>query len=240
MRNAIPNDRHRALIGQTRVRRVLFSTLLSLATLHPSLGDDVKHDYSKWEPEIAAFEQRDRTNPPPIGGLLFLGSSTIRMWTTLAEDFPVQPVINRGFGGSEIVDSTHFAERIVFPYKPRMILFRAGGNDLWNGKPPEQVFADYQAFVATVHGRLPATEIVWISWSPTPARWRQADKEKQLNRLVEDFSRSTPHLGYIETYDMVLDAKGHTRRELFLDDQLHFNKAGYALLAERVRPLLKE
>lgn len=216
---------------------------LSLAFLvggpgHRLIGAEEDHDFGRWEKEIAAFEQRDRTNPPPAGGLLFIGSSTIRMWTTLAEDFPGQPVVNRGFGGSEIVDSTHFSPRIVFPYKPRMIFFRAGGNDLWNGKSPEQVFADYQDFVATVHAKLPDTEIAWIAWSPTPSRWKQADKEKRLNQMVEAFSRTRPGLKYIETYDMVLGADGHPRAELFLTDQLHLNAQGYKLLAERVRPYL--
>ena len=90
-------------------------------------------DFEKWEKEIAAYEQADRTSPPPKGGLLFIGSSTIRLWKTLAQDFHQHRVINRGFGGSQIADSTHFAERIIFPYAPRMILLRAGGNDIHAG-----------------------------------------------------------------------------------------------------------
>ena len=102
-------------------------------------------DFEKWEKEIAAYEQADRTSLPPKGGLLFIGSSTIRLWKTLAQDFPLHNVINRGFGGSQIVDSTHFAERIIFPYAPRMILLRAGGNDIHAGKSPELVFSDFRA-----------------------------------------------------------------------------------------------
>src|SRR5215468_6885350 len=80
-----------------------------------------EHNFTRWEQEIAAFERTDQTNPPPRGAVLFIGSSTIRLWKTLARDFPEQQVVNRGFGGSEILDSTHFAERIIFPYEPRMI-----------------------------------------------------------------------------------------------------------------------
>ena len=151
-----------------------------------------------------------------------------------------QPVYNRGFGGSEIADSTHFAPRIVFPYAPRMIVFRAGGNDLWAGKKLEQVFADFQEFVAIVHAKLPETEIVFISWNPTPARWKQHEQEKELNRLVENFTRQTPHVKYIETYDLSLGADGQPRPELFVADQLHFNAAGYKLLADRVRPVFSK
>src|SRR5882762_2546973 len=91
---------------------------LIVTTLRVAMCAEGEHDFGKWEKEIAAYEQMDRTNPPPKGALLFIGSSTIRLWKTLAEDFAEQRVINRGFGGSEIVDSTHFAERVIFPYKP--------------------------------------------------------------------------------------------------------------------------
>jgi len=221
-------------------RRTLFALagLLLASSWLPIWGAEAAHDFAKWEKEISAFEQSDRTNPPPKGALLFIGSSTIRMWKTLATDFMDQQVINRGFGGSEIVDSTHFAERIVFPYAPRAIFFRAGGNDLWAGKSPEQVFADYREFVGKVHSKLPETEIVFISWAPTPSRWKQADKEKALNRLVEDYGKGMPRLKYLETFQTTLGADGKPRPELFIADQLHLNADGYKILAERVRPFL--
>jgi lysophospholipase L1-like esterase len=147
-------------------------------------------------------------------------------------------VFNRGFGGSEAADSVYFADRIVIPYAPKMIFFRAGGNDLAAGKTPATVFADYKEFVAKVHAQLPETEIVFISWSPTPARWKQHEKELELNRLAKDFTDQTPHLKYIETYDLPLGADGQPRKELFVSDGLHFNADGYKLLAERVRPFL--
>jgi lysophospholipase L1-like esterase len=203
-------------------------------------GADAPHDFGKWEKEIAAFERADRTNPPPTNALLFVGSSTIRLWTTLAADFPGQPVINRGFGGSEIADSTHFAGRIVFPYAPRAIFFRAGGNDIAAGKTPEAVFADFKDFVETVHTRLPEVDIFFISWNPTPSRWQNREKEKTLNQSVEELAHHMPHLKFIEASTMVLGADDRPRPELFIGDQLHFNAEGYKLLAERVRPFLQK
>jgi lysophospholipase L1-like esterase len=199
---------------------------------------ETNHDFAKWEKEIATFEQMDRTNPPPKDAVLFTGSSTIRRWTTLAQDFPGQRVINRGFGGSEILDAAHFADRIISPYAPRVIFLRAGGNDLWHGKLPEQVFADFRDFVTKVHAKLPETEIVFISLNPTPSRWVEHEKEQALNALVQEFIRGKPRLKYVDTYPMVLGADGRPRAELFVADQLHFNAAGYALLADRVRPFL--
>jgi hypothetical protein len=204
----------------------------------PAPAAETNHNFTQWEKDITAFEQSDITNPPPKNAVVFIGSSTIARWKTLTQDFPGQPVFNRGFGGSEIVDSTHFAPRVIFPYSPRMIVFRAGGNDLWAGKSPEQVFADFQEFVAVVHAKLPEAEIVFISWNPTPSRWKQHEQEKELNRLVKNFAGQTAHLKYIETYDLPLGPDGRPRPELFGADQLHFNAAGYKLLADRVRPMV--
>ncbi len=148
----------------------------SSTSVPPTCGPPpAAHDFAQWEDEIAAFERADRAKAPPQGAVLFIGSSTIRMWTSLAQDFPQVPVINRGFGGSEIVDATHFAPRIIFPYAPRAIYLRSGGNDLWNGKSVEQVFGDFKDFVATVQAKLPATDIIFISLCPSIARWKQAD-----------------------------------------------------------------
>jgi lysophospholipase L1-like esterase len=193
---------------------------------------------ARWEKEIAAYEAADRANPPARGGIVFTGSSTIRGWKTLASDFPEHNVINRGFGGSQIVDATHFADRIIIPYAPRMVILRAGGNDIHGGKSAERVFADYQAFVAKVRAALPDAEIVYISMCPAPVRWDERDTNKRANALIEEFSKRTPGLKYVETYDMSVNPDGTAREELFVKDRLHFNEAGYKILADLVRPAL--
>jgi len=227
------------LLSRGRAACAFAAFLLMLSGRSVRAGSGV-HDFAKWESGIAAFEQKDLANPPPKKALLFIGSSTIRLWTMLAADFSGHRVINRGFGGSQIVDSTHFADRIIFPYEPRMIFLRAGGNDLAAGKSPEQVFEDFKEFAATVHAKLPETDIVYISLSPSIARWKQADKEKALNTMVEEFARQAPHLKYIETYQMVLGPDGKPRPELFIADKLHFSVEGYNLLKEKVRPFLPD
>ena len=196
-------------------------------------------DYAKWEKEIAAYEAADRENPPPKGGVLFIGSSTIRLWKTLAADFPNHKVINRGFGGSEIVDSTHFADRLIFPHEPKQIFLRAGGNDLHNGRVPRQVALDFAEFVRVVHARLPKTEILYIAVSPAPARWGEADKGRELNRLIREMALDMPRVGFVDAYDISLAPDGRARPELFVKDRLHFSAEGYKLLAERVRPFLQ-
>jgi lysophospholipase L1-like esterase len=199
---------------------------------------DVAGTSAKWEKEIVEIEAADKTQPPPKGEILFIGSSAIRLWKTLSADFPEHKVINRGFGGSQIADATHFAPRIVFPCAPRLIFLRSGVNDINSGKPPEQVFKDYLEFVATVHARLPATRIVYLGLCPTVAhigRFPQCDK---LNQLIREHAAGNSLLGYVDCADMTLDGDGKPRPELFVADGFHFNADGYQLLAARTRPFL--
>ncbi len=104
------------------------------------------------------------------GGILFVGSSSIVRWD-VAKWFPNMPVLNRGFGGSQIADSVHFAERIIVPYRPRTIVFYAGDNDLASGKTPEQVLADFKAFVSKVRASSPEAKIIYVGIKPSIKRW---------------------------------------------------------------------
>lgn len=199
---------------------------------------DAGHDFARWEKDVAAFEAADRENPPPKGGNLFIGSSTIRLWNTLAADFSGHKVVNRGFGGTEIVDATHFADRLIFPHEPKQIFLRAGGNDIHNGRLPREVAADFAEFVRVVRTRLPKAEILYIAVNPAPARWGESDKCRDLNRRIRELALEMPFVGFVDTYDISLGPDGRARPELFVKDKLHFNEAGYRLLADRVRPFL--
>lgn len=196
------------------------------------------HDFAKWQKAMDQFAAADEKNPPPKGASLFIGSSTIVLWKTLSEDFPNHKVINRGFGGSEIVDSTYYADRIIFPYEPKQIFLRAGGNDIHAGRTPKQVAADFSDFVAKVHGRLPKTDIYYIAVSPAPSRWGETDKYRELNRLIREAALNMPRVSYIDAFDITLDEQGQARKELFVADMLHLNPEGYKLLTAKVRPFL--
>ena len=195
---------------------------------------------AKWEAEIKAFEAADRTNPPPHNAIVFVGSSSIQMWKTLAQDFPEYKVINRGFGGSAIADSVAFAERIVLPYRPRMVVLYAGDNDIAAGKPPEQVAADFKVFVRKIQTALPKTRIAFIAIKPSPSRWNLVEKIKAANRMIESFCRRDERLIYIDVFQAMLGADGRPRAELFVEDRLHMNAAGYALWTELIKPRLRE
>ena len=216
--------------------------VLALAFAPSARADDKApakpHDFAKWEKEIAAFEQADAQTPPAKGGIVFLGSSSIRLWKTLAQDFPQHRVLNRGFGGSEIADSVYFSDRIVLQYEPRMVVLYAGGNDLNNGRPPAEVFADFQAFTAKVRAKLPAAEIAYISSAGNPARWAQVEKVKALNGMIAAFIKDQPHMKFIDVFSRMLGDDGLPRPEIFVADKLHMNAEGYKLWTEIVRPFL--
>jgi lysophospholipase L1-like esterase len=195
-------------------------------------------DAARWEPEIRAFEAADAASPPRPGAVLFLGSSSIRLWATLAQDFPEVATLNRGFGGSQIPDATRYVPRIVLPYKPRLIVFYSGGNDINAGRTPEQVQADFAAFVAAVHAALPETRIAFISIAGNPARWAQVDRVKRANALVEAMAKADPRLAFIDVYSPMLGADGQPRPEIFVADRLHMNRDGYRIWARVVAPYL--
>jgi lysophospholipase L1-like esterase len=193
----------------------------------------------QWEQAIQAFEAADRTHPPPRGAILFIGSSTIRFWKALAQDFPEHKVINRGFGGCQIADCTQYADRIVIPYRPRLIILRAGGNDIHAGKTPEQVRDDFQAFVEKVRAKLPKVRIAYMTINATPARWANVEREKKANQLIKDYIAKGENFDYIDTFDATMGADGKPRKELFVMDHLHFNREGYKILASVTRSHLK-
>jgi len=213
--------------------------LLLLACGTQTVPQKAVIDSRQWEPEIAAFEASDRTNPPPPGGVEFVGSSSIRLWQTLQTDFPGVPVLNRGFGGSVLSDVLVFANRIVVPYKPRVVVLYAGDNDLAAGRTPAQVFADFKEFVAIVHRDLPNTRVAFIAIKPSILRENIIDKIRATNQLIRDYIATDPRLAYVDVFTPMLNSSGHPRRELFLEDGLHMNAKGYAIWRDRVAPVIR-
>ncbi len=218
-------------------------TLLRLALLwglSPQAIIAADHNSSRWEKSIARYEAADRKQMPAPGGILFIGSSSIRRWTSLKNDFADFQVLNRGFGGSHIADSVHFAKRIVHPYKPRQIVLYAGDNDVAAGKSPETVFADFQQFVKVVHKELPKSRISFIAIKPSLSRWRLSGKMAKTNALVRDACTKDERLDYIDIWQPMLGGNHKPKPDLFVRDGLHINDKGYSLWTTLVKPRLTE
>lgn len=215
------------------LRRLLLSALaLATASLVPAAPE-------KWTAAIDKFVQADQAQPPARNGIVFVGSSSIVKWTSLKQDFPGLNVLNRGFGGSELADSAFYAERLVVPLHPSVVVVYAGDNDLSLGKTPEAVHASFKEFCTKVHAALPATRIVFIAIKPSPSRWKLKEKVVAANALIAATCKSDPRLAYADIYTPMLDAAGNPRPELFVKDMLHLNEAGYALWKPIVAAQLK-
>jgi len=193
---------------------------------------------SQWEADIAAFESADRSETPPHGAALFVGSSSIRMWTTLAADFEGTQVINRGFGGSRMADLIHYVNRIVMPYAPRVIVVYEGDNDIASGMPVQRVMDDYRRFVSLVRNQLPDVRIAFIAIKPSLARWDMAPEMKRANASIEAFAAGSKDLDFIDVWVPMLGDDGRPMPDLFLDDGLHMNEKGYAIWMRAVAPFL--
>jgi lysophospholipase L1-like esterase len=191
----------------------------------------------RWEKAIAAFERRDAKSPPPKNAILFAGSSSIVKWD-LKRSFPKLTTINRGFGGSQITDSVHFADRIILKHKPKTVVFYAGDNDVAAGKSPERVAADFRRFVQTIHKSLPRTRVLFIAIKPSLRRWKLVEKMRQANRLIAKQCAANDRLTYIDVDAPMLGKDGKPRSELFVKDGLHLSPAGYAVWAKALRPNL--
>jgi lysophospholipase L1-like esterase len=223
-------------LAAARLAAILAGFCLVLAS--PFAAAQLQTGSAIWEQDIQKFEAADKANPPKPGAIVFIGSSSIEHWKDVASDFPDKRVLNRGFGGSRIADSTYYAGRIIVPYKPSMVVFYAGDNDINDGHSAQQVFDDYVAFVARVRKDLPATPIAYISIKPSPSRAKLLPVMREANAKVRAYAATHPHLIYIDVASKMLDAGGQPRAELFLEDRLHMNRAGYDLWRRIIAPFL--
>lgn len=192
---------------------------------------------SRWEESIAAFAAADRQQAPPPGGVVFVGSSSIRLWSDLTTELShARGIIRRGFGGARMADCTRYVDRLVLPYTPRLIVVYAGDNDLADGREPKDVFKDFVRFVDAVRKALPTTPIHYISIKPSPARAALISKVRETNQLIQQFVAGGSNLGYIDVFTPMLDAAGRPRTDLFRADALHLNNTGYKLWASIIAP----
>ncbi len=187
--------------------------------------------------EIAAFVASDRASPPAPCQILFVGSSSIRIWRTVSADMAPLPVINRGFGGSHIEHVNRWFDQVVAPYHPRSIVFYAGENDLAAGKSAHQVIDDFDAFMARKSQVLGKTPVYFISVKPSKLRFAQLETQKQVNDAIRARADARADLRYVDVVPPMLE--NGTPKDIFIADGLHMTSAGYAIWTPIVKaPLL--
>jgi lysophospholipase L1-like esterase len=193
-----------------------------------------------FDEDIEEFVAEDKIAMPPNDGFLFIGSSSIRLWQSLEEDMSPLKVINRGFGGAHTKHINRHKDKIVFPYKPKAIIFFCGSNDINGWNTPEDVFAEFENFYNSVREEIPKTIVFAISIQPSPNRFEQRSRQQKWNELVKNLAITESNLVFIDVSPPMLFADDRPRPELYTDDMLHMNEKGYKIWTKLVRKNLKE
>ena len=210
--------------------------------LYQELGKRGSEDPLVWEADIAAFESAAEVTPPPADAIVFVGSSSIRFWDSLAEDMAPIPVIQRGFGGAKLNDVVYYADRLVNAYKPAAVVVFAGSNDITPGdtKTPEQLLNNYQQFVASVRTENSQLPIYYIAITPSPRRWEVWPNAQAVNTIIKNYSQDKPGLFFIDTGPALMNAEGEPDIDNYKFDKLHLSDKGYGVWASIVRARLLE
>lgn len=193
----------------------------------------------RWEKDIQKFEAEDQQQMPENGGILFVGSSSIRHWDTPAS-FPGETIINRGFGGCEISDVNHFFDRVVARYQPEIIVFYAGDNDIARGETAESVVADFKTFWNSVCRQMPDCTVVYIPIKPSLSRWNLWPQMHTANQRIKQFAGQNYNLRFADIVSPMLNSEGKPKPGLFRKDGLHLNTKGYRIWTRVIQGLLSE
>ncbi len=188
----------------------------------------------RWEEAIRQFEQQDEQEAPPSGAILFVGSSSIRLWD-LKKHFPDWQAINRGFGGSQTSDVLHYFDRVVLRYRPRVVVFYSGDNDVAAGKSAADVTRDVQTLLERVAEHLPETHVVLLPVKPSLARWEKWDTMREVNERMQHFAKTLDKVHYADTATPMLNDQGEPEPKWFVADRLHLSSEGYELWSRIVR-----
>ncbi|SEJ15845.1 Lysophospholipase L1 [Variovorax sp. OK605] len=229
-----------ALAAHAQSTSSFFPQESETAAAEASAARDYLAAKERWHNELAAFARADQERFPGPGGVVFVGSSTVRMWTRLAQDFPRVPggVVNRGFGGSTLNDCSLFARDLVVRYKPRQVVVYAGDNDLAEGRTPLQVLDSFARFANAVRAELPDTRISFVSVKPSPSREQLMPQIRETNHVISAYLNLLPNSEFIDIYTPMLGADGRPRPELFRGDKLHMTDEGYRLWHAVIAPHL--
>lgn len=218
--------------------RYFITTILILFPVIGKTQEPIPNpDPLRFQNEIAVFIEWDKKNSIPSEAILFVGSSSIRMWLT-HEAFPKYKVINRGFGGAHISDIDYYYSQVIKKYNPKIIVYYCGDNDIDSGKSVKQVFTDYIELIHRIFRDNPTVKFIYLPIKPSLSRWSYWEKMKEVNRLIKMCNEKQDQLFYIDTASPMFDENGLPDKNLLLEDGLHLNKEGYKLWNRLLSKLL--
>lgn len=205
------------------------------------LSGQIKAQQIPFYDEIQSFKKQDSSHFPPANSILFIGSSSFRMWKSVQQDFPGKPIINRGFGGSSTPDVIRYANDIIFPYNPKQIIIYVGENDLAStpAASPKEVTRRVKELVNLIQLRLPEIPIVYISIKPSIARQNLMPAMEKANKKIKKFISRKKNARFVDVYTKMLDVNGLPLSDIFIQDNLHMNAKGYAIWKKILEPYLE-
>ena len=192
-----------------------------------------------WD-DIQAFKKQDSVSFPPKNAILFIGSSSFTMWKDVQQYFPSYTIINRGFGGSSLPDVIRYANDIILPYQPKQIVIYCGENDVAasDSVTGKLVYNRFKQLFTIIRNRYPKVKVTYVSMKPSPSRQLLLSKMISGNELIKKYLSSKKRTSYVDVYKEMIDDEGKPRPDLFLDDNLHMNKTGYAIWHKFIEPHL--
>lgn len=190
--------------------------------------------------EISAFKKQDSISFPPKNAILFVGSSSFRLWENIESYFPGYTIINRGFGGSSLPDVIRYEKDIIFPYQPKQIVIYCGENDIAGDTTitAETVANRFKQLFTDIRTALPGVPIVFVSIKPSPSRWQWREKMTASNKLIKKFLKKKRHTKFVDVWTPMLGTDGRPREILFREDMLHMKPTGYAIWQRAILPAL--
>jgi lysophospholipase L1-like esterase len=216
--------------------KILFVSLFSAGIL---FAQETKPPF--WN-DIQSFKKKDSANFPGTNKILFAGSSSFTNWKDMQDYFPSYPIINRGFGGSTLIDQVRYIEDVIYPYKSKQIIIYCGENDLASSDTvtAKMVYNRFVQLFNLIRKRQPNVSVAYISMKPSPSRQLLMGKMRERNELIKKFLKTKKQTAFIDVYKEMIDDEGKPRPELFLGDNLHMNKSGYAIWKKVIEPYLKK
>ena len=221
------------------LRSLAFIFSLLIFSFHANCRSMVDPDPTRYQSEIDQYQEWDQKNSPPERAILFVGSSSIRLWLT-RQAFPEFPVMNRGFGGAHISDVLYYYQQIIAPYDPSVIVFYCGDNDIADGKTVEQVFEDYLELVKRILDDKPLVKFIYLPIKPCPSRFSHWTEMNRLNAMIKDFNDKNPRLFYVDVATVLLNTKAEPDSAFFMSDLLHLNEKGYESWNKILVPQLRK
>lgn len=193
-----------------------------------------------WD-EIKAFRAADSIKQPHDGMILFIGSSSFRLWKTVNDDFHNATILNRAFGGATLEDVIRYQEDVVLKYNPKKIFLYCGENDIASSEKvtPEIVFLRFKVLYATMRAKFPDTPIVFVSIKPCIVRWSMKDRMMAANSLISNYLKDKPNAVFVNIWDKMLK-NGEPMKDIFIEDNLHMNAKGYAIWTKAMESLVND